>query len=142
MTGRIGVDPPAVPVESYVVRLQRGTESKDSLVLGVDFVYLEVEVVPLRALAVGPARGLIVRDALESQARRPDVNPGGGFVAAVHQGAAGHPGIEGRQQERVRAIDDKAKKLQHCTIMPFTEVLARLAQPLGDDDAPDISGPK
>ena len=75
VTSRIGVNPPSVPVGPYVVRLQRGTEFNDAPLFGVDQIHLEVEVILLRVLVIGPAWRAVVLDPPKGQARFPEVNP-------------------------------------------------------------------
>src|SRR5262249_23084001 len=55
---------------------------------------------------------------LEGQIDLAEADGGHVVATALHDGAAGHLGVEGRQLHRVRAVDDKAQELQHQAILP------------------------
>jgi len=98
--------------------LQCRAEIDDAALFRLDFAHFEVEVVLLWVFVIGPARMAVVLHPLESQIDLAEGDACKVVGTALHDGAACHLGVEGRQLHRVRAVDDEAQKLQHHAILP------------------------
>ena len=111
MPGRVGVDLPAVALGSDEVLLECCAELDGAALFGLDFVHFEVEVVLLGVFVVGPAWRAVVLHPLEGQIDLAKGDAGKVVVTALHDGAACHLGVEGRQLHRFRAVDDETQEL-------------------------------
>jgi hypothetical protein len=98
--------------------LQCRAEIDDAALFRLDFAHFEVEVVLLWVFVIGPARRAVVLNPLESQIDLAEGDACKVVGTALHDGAACHLGVEGRQLHRVRAVDDETQELQHHAILP------------------------